>query len=150
MENIIITFKSFLYASIFIFSSLLYAEQGSVNISPDKQVAIHGFDPVAYFTLGRAMTGSEQITHKHLGSTWQFANRQHLDLFSQNPEKYMPQYGGFCAYAASQGAKADIDPVAWRIIDNKLYLNYDLRVQKVWASNLSEHIQAADEYWSTQ
>ena len=63
-------------------------------------------------------------------------------MFSQNPEKYIPQYGGYCAYAASQGARADIDPIAWRIIDNKLYLNYDLRVQKIWASNLDEYIQA--------
>ena len=140
--------SKFLCSIIFIFSSLVYAQQGLVNVSDSKQVAIHGYDTVAYFTQGKAIEGTAQFSYQHHGNTWQFANQEHLDLFSENPEKYMPQYGGYCAYAASQGAQADIDPIAWRIIDDKLYLNYDLRVQKVWAANLSEYIQAANSYWS--
>ena len=143
-------FSSFLVAVILLFSNLIYAQQALVNLSKTKQVAIHGYDTVAYFTKGKPVEGTAQFSHQHLGNTWQFENQEHLNLFVENPEKYMPQYGGFCAYAASQGAQADIDPIAWRIIDDRLYLNYDLRVQKVWATNLSEHIQAADKYWSEQ
>ena len=150
MRNKLLKTPKLLCALIIVLSGLLQAQQGPVNVSTNKQAAIHGYDPVAYFTMAQAVEGTPEFAYEHQGSIWQFSNQQHLDLFMQNPEKYIPQYGGFCAYAASQGAKADIDPIAWRIIDDKLYLNYDLRVQKIWASNLNEHIQAADSFWSTQ
>ncbi len=85
-------------------------------------IAIEGYDPVAYFTEGRPMKGTEQYTYKWLGATWHFANAKHRDLFAADPVKYAPQYGGFCSRATYSGTLSAGDPTAWRIIDGKLYL----------------------------
>ena len=91
-------------------------------------IAIKGYDPVAYFTKGRAMKGSEAFAHKWLGTPWHFANANHRDLFVADPVKYAPQFGGYCALGVAYGQNtANIDPEAWRIIDGKLYLNADKR-----------------------
>jgi hypothetical protein len=98
-------------------------ERSPVNTGYFGNVAIMGYDPVAYFTDGRAVEGSPQISHSWLGATWQFANTQHRDAFVAEPVRYAPQYGGFCAGSVSIGTVTDnIDPKAWRIIDGKLYL----------------------------
>ena len=89
-------------------------------------IAIMGYDPVAYFTKGQAMKGSEKFAHTWLGTPWHFAYAKHRDLFAADPRKYAPQFGGYCADGVAYGQKtANIDPEAWRIIDGKLYLNYD-------------------------
>src|SRR5512135_2769630 len=87
-------------------------------------VAIRGYDPVAYFTESKPVEGSKQFTFEWQGATWRFASAANRDLFAKTPEKYAPQYGGYCAYAVSQGHTATIDPQRWRIVDGKLYLNY--------------------------
>jgi hypothetical protein len=98
-------------------------ERSPVNTGYFGNVAIMGYDPVAYFTDGRAVEGSPQISHSWLGATWHFANTQHRDAFVAEPVRYAPQYGGFCAGSVSIGTVTDnIDPKAWRIIDGKLYL----------------------------
>ena len=89
-------------------------------------IAIKGYDPVAYFTKGRAMKGSEKFAHTWMGAPWHFANARHRDLFAAEPIKYAPQFGGYCADGVAYGqSTANIDPEAWRIINGKLYLNYD-------------------------
>ena len=75
------------------------------------------------------MEGERKFTHKWMGTEWRFASAKHRDLFAENPEKYAPQYGGWCAWAVSQGYPASVDPEAWRIVDGKLYLNYSKSVQ---------------------
>ncbi len=85
-------------------------------------IAIQGYDPVAYFTEGRPMKGAEQYTYKWVGATWHFANAKHRDLFTANPIKYAPQYGGFCSRATYSSNLSAADPTVWRIIDGKLYL----------------------------
>jgi hypothetical protein len=99
-------------------------ERSLVNTGYFGNVAILGYDPVAYFTDGRAVKGSPEISHSWLGATWQFASTQHRDAFVAEPMRYAPQYGGFCAGSVSIGMITDnIDPKAgWRIIDGKLYL----------------------------
>ncbi|MEA5465786.1 YHS domain-containing (seleno)protein [Leptothoe sp. PORK10 BA2] len=110
-------------------------------------VAIAGADPVAYFTQSDYVPGSDEFTHDWEGATWQFASAENRDLFAANPEEYAPQYGGFCAWAVSQGSTAAIDPTAWKIVDGKLYLNYSAGIQKKWSKDIPGNIAKADQNW---
>lgn len=110
-------------------------------------VAIRGADPVAYFKEGKAVAGSEQYTYEWGNATWRFSSEENRDLFAENPEKYAPQYGGFCAWAVSQNELQGIDPDAWSIVDGKLYLNYNESVQNTWKRNIQYNINNADRNW---
>ncbi|MEM7065451.1 MAG: YHS domain-containing (seleno)protein [Cyanobacteria bacterium P01_B01_bin.77] len=110
-------------------------------------IAIRGADPVAYFTEGEYTPGSDEFTHDWEGATWQFASAENRDLFAANPEEYAPQYGGFCAYAVSQGSTASIEPTAWEIVDGKLYLNYNDKIQERWSKDIPGYIAQADQNW---
>ncbi len=109
-------------------------------------VAVHGTDVVAYFTLGQPTKGSPQFAHKWKGATWHFANADHLKKFQDDPEKYAPQYGGYCSYAVSLGKTASVSPKAWKIVDGKLYLNHSL-AQGKWLKDVPGHINKADGNW---
>ena len=109
--------------------------------------AAKGYDVVAYFTQAEPVKGSSDYTHEWSGATWRFASAEHRALFAENPEAYAPQYGGYCAYAVSQGAKADIDPEAWRIVDGKLYLNLNKEIQATWEQDIPGYIEQADARW---
>ncbi|MEO0869432.1 MAG: YHS domain-containing (seleno)protein [Cyanobacteria bacterium J06642_11] len=113
----------------------------------DKGVAIRGADPVAYFTAGEYTPGSDEFTHEWEGATWQFASAENRDLFAANPEEYAPQYGGFCAYAVSQGNTAPIEPTAWKIVDGKLYLNFNDKIQERWSKDIPGYITKANQNW---
>jgi YHS domain-containing protein len=110
-------------------------------------VAIKGYDPVAYFEQSRPVMGSAQFTYSYMGATWWFANAADRDQFAQAPQKYAPQFGGYCAYAVSENHTANIDPDAWTIVDGKLYLNYSKGVQKKWAEDQSRRIDVGDKNW---
>ncbi len=109
--------------------------------------AIRGYDPVAYFTLGKATEGRAEHTAEWQGANYRFASAENLALFQADPARYAPQYGGYCAYAVSQGYTASIDPAAWSIVDGKLYLNYSSGVQQRWQRDVPGHISAADQNW---
>jgi len=103
-----------------------FANAGEVNTGYFGNVAIKGYDPVAYFTEQRAVKGTEDFSHNWLGAEWNFTSEKHKKLFSENPVKFAPQYGGFCSDGVAYGEiTTNIDPQAWRIIEGKLYLNYD-------------------------
>jgi YHS domain-containing protein len=110
-------------------------------------LALQGYDAVAYFTDGRPVPGKAEFTHSWNGATWRFASREHRDLFAAAPEKYAPQYGGYCAKAVSENDTAAIDPQAWKIVDGKLYLNYSPKVQKLWEQDIPGRIASADKNW---
>ena len=110
-------------------------------------IAIKGYDTVAYFTKGMATKGNETYAYDHLGATWQFESQENLDMFVKNPEKYMPQYGGYCAYAVSKNTTASIKPEIFEIIDDKLYLNYSESVQRRWLKDAKSYIKKADAQW---
>ena len=102
------------------------ANAGEINTGYFGNVAIKGYDPVAYFTEQRAVKGNDDISHAWLGAQWIFSSEKHKALFSANPVKYAPQYGAHCAAGVPYGEiTTNIDPKAWRIIEGKLYLNYD-------------------------
>jgi YHS domain-containing protein len=112
-----------------------------------RGVAVGGYDPVAYFTEGKPVPGLKEITLEHQGVTWRFASEANRDAFRADPAKYAPQYGGYCAWAVSEGYTAKGDPNAWRIVDGKLYLNYDASVQRTWEKNITGHIAKGDANW---
>ena len=112
-----------------------------------KGIAIKGYDPVAYFKQGAPVKGTPQFAQQWMGATFLFANAENRDLFAASPEKYAPSYGGYCAYAVSEGHTANIDPEAWKIVDGKLYLNYSKGVQKKWEKDQESRIMRADKNW---
>lgn len=109
--------------------------------------AIRGHDPVAYFTTGEPTKGSDQHSFEWNGATFKFANAANRDTFAANPEKYAPQYGGYCAYAVSEGYTATTDPEAWTVYQGKLYLNYSLGVRERWSEDIPGRIAKADTNW---
>ncbi|MEM1316419.1 MAG: YHS domain-containing (seleno)protein [Pseudomonadota bacterium] len=109
--------------------------------------AIRGYDPVAYFTEGRPVEGSSDHELEHDGATWRFASAENLARFQADPAAYAPQYGGYCAWAVAQGKTASIDPEAWKIVDGKLYLNYNASIQERWEADIPGFIEAADANW---
>ncbi len=121
--------------------------KGRINTIGSKGVAIQGYDPVAYFTAGRPVKGQAQHSVKHSGATWHFASGENKALFQANPEKYVPAYGGYCAYGVSKGGLYKIEPDAWSIRDGRLFLNYDRKVQATWSKAADGYIQAADRKW---
>jgi YHS domain-containing protein len=109
--------------------------------------AIRGYDAVAYYQQSAPVKGSSQFSYPWRGGTWLFANAENLGLFQADPERYAPQYGGYCAYAVSKGRTASIDPEAWTIVDGKLYLNYSKGVQTKWEHDVPGNIVKADKNW---
>lgn len=118
-----------------------------VYIESSSNLAIRGTDPVAYFTESKAVAGNSQYEHEWNGATWRFSSEENLELFAANPEKYAPQYGGYCAKALSEGNVVSTDPNAWKIVDDKLYLNYSPEVQQQWVQDISGNIAKADSFW---
>jgi YHS domain-containing protein len=133
-------------ATLFLCATSAFA--GKVDpIYKDGDLAIRGYDPVAYFTQQKPVKGSQQFNYSWMGATWLFARAENRDKFAANPAQYAPQYGGYCSFAVSKGHTASIDPEAWRIVDGKLYLNYSKGVQKSWAEDVPGNIQKADQNW---
>lgn len=128
----------FVSSAAFAATPTIYAEDG---------IAIDGTDPVAYFTQSGPVAGIPTLTHEWMGARWQFSTQENLDAFAADPEAYAPQYGGYCAYAVSEGYTASTTPKAWKIVDGKLYLNYSRRVQRRWERDIPERIISADANW---
>ena len=108
-------------------------------------IAIRGYDTVAYFTQGKPVKGDEQFSTQWEGATWRFSSQDNLDLFTADPEKYAPQYGGYCAYGVAQGSLVKIEPDLWSIVDDKLYLNYNKSFNNKWKKDIPGFIATADE-----
>ncbi|HOZ64504.1 MAG TPA: YHS domain-containing (seleno)protein [Burkholderiaceae bacterium] len=106
--------------------------------------AINGYDSVAYFTQNAPVKGQDAHTHEWKGAKWKFATAANLDLFRNNPDKYAPQYGGYCAYGVAKDGLVKVDPDQFTIFEGKLYLNYDASVQKEWAKDRAGYIRQAD------
>lgn len=120
---------------------------GEVPVFQRRGAAINGYDPVAYFKDGAPVKGDTGITHSWNGAEWRFASAENRDVFARAPEAYAPQFGGYCAWAVSQGYTASTDPNAWRIVNGKLYLNYSRRVQRRWEQDVSGNIAKGNANW---
>lgn len=123
---------------------------GSTVYGADKGPALGGFDAVAYFTDGTPKEGDERFTHEWNGATWRFASAENRDRFRAEPERYAPQYGGYCAFAMSGGSFSPGDARRWRIVDGKLYLNANRFAQGLWEANIPKRVLDADGHWPTK
>lgn len=120
---------------------------GPVHTGWFSDVAVDGYDVVAYFTRGKPVEGSAEYSTEWNGAEWHFANAGHLECFQENPERYAPAYGGYCAYAVAEGDTAAGDPTHWTIHDGRLYLNYNDEIQARWEADRGAYIAAADDNW---
>lgn len=112
-----------------------------------SDLALSGFDSVAYFREGKAVEGNEDFSIKYQGATWQFKDQSNMDAFLLSPESYAPQYGGYCAWAVAHDNTAKGDPEQWHITDGKLYLNYDEDIREKWLKDKKALITTADSNW---
>lgn len=119
----------------------------SPKIYTEDGIAVDGSDVVAYFTQGKPVAGNKSITLDWMGATWRFASEENRAAFQADPTAYAPQYGGYCAYAVSEGYVAPTAPDAWSIVDGKLYLNYSKGVRRRWLKDTAGRISAADGNW---
>lgn len=127
------------------------ANAADLPIDKDTQgVALHGYDAVAYFTAGKPVAGKAEFKTQWQGAEWRFASAEDRDLFAKEPEKYAPQYGGYCAYGMALGHLAPSDPKAWKVVDGKLYLNFNKDVQGLWQKDTAGFIPKADKNWAEQ
>ena len=126
------------------------AHAGSVVYGASKGPALGGYDAVAYFTDGVPKPGDARFTHEWNGATWRFASEQHRELFKAEPERYAPQYGGYCAYAMANDSFSPGDAKRWRIVDGKLYLNANIFAQSLWEASIPRRVLDADGHWPTK
>ena len=130
----------------FVLLSLLFGSIASGK-PPEAELAIKGYDTVAYFKAGKALKGNELFTFRWHDMTWHFSSKENRDLFAASPEKYAPQYDGYCAWAMTESRLAVTDPEVWKIIDGKLYLNCSREVYEKWSRDIPGHIKKADAIW---
>ena len=115
--------------------------------SPEAELAIKGYDTVAYFKAGKALKGNESLTFRWHDMTWYFLTKENRDLFAASPELYAPQYDGWCAWAMTESRLAVTDPEVWKIIDGKLYLNCSRDAYEKWSRDIPGHTKKADAIW---
>ena len=118
-----------------------------VNVSGASKIALDGYDPVAFFTDARPVNGSPFIKATYRGAEYFFATEEHRKLFTGNPEKYAPQYGGFCAYGVGLDALFPVDISTWQIRDGKLYLNLDHDILEKFNADFNGNVAKADRNW---
>ena len=122
------------------------ADKPPVYTSVFSNVAVGGYDPVSYFD-GTPVQGDKSVSTTWMGAEFRFASTENRDRFLSDPAHFAPQYGGYCAWAVAQGKTAKGDPEFWKIVDDKLYLNYNAKVQKDWEQDVPGFIKAANGQW---
>lgn len=121
---------------------------GAQAVNTDRDgLALAGYDAVAYHEDHRAVRGDADLLVRHEGATYRFSSAAHRDAFQTDPAKYLPAYGGYCAYGVSRGYKVKVDPEAFTVVDGRLYLNYDKGVQGRWLKDIPGYVAKADANW---
>jgi len=137
-----------LFALVSLFAGLAHA--GAANVGVDQNdVTLAGYDAVAYFTENKAVEGSAEYTATYNNAIYRFSSEDNRNAFNENPAKYEPQFGGFCAYGAALGKKFDVNGKAFEIVDGKLYVNKSENVYETWLENKEENIVNAHTQWET-
>ncbi len=135
-----------LFFALILIASPVWADEIYTRFGSSK--ALSGYDPVAYFLDGAPKKGSKKFRFEYKGADWYFSSKKNLELFIAEPSRYEPQYGGHCAWAVgANSARAPGDPKQWKIVDEKLYLNYNRRVQERWLKDIPGFIKKGDENW---
>lgn len=138
------TISTAIFALFILFTA--HAQKSQVYIAGGK--AIKGYDPVAFFTESKPVMGRDSLMTQWNGATWYFASRKNLEAFKAAPEKFAPQYGGYCAYGTAHGHKAPTEVDTWTVVDGKLYFNYNSNVKEMWVKDQPGFIKKADETWA--
>jgi YHS domain-containing protein len=147
--------KTFLAATLAGFAATMavptaaFAAEAPIYTGLISNTAVSGYDTVSYFTDGRPVKGNPKFATTYKGAEFRFASANHLAAFKANPAKYAPQYGGYCAWAVSQGYTASADPSVWKIVGGKLYLNYNQEIGQKWSKNIPGFIASANKNWPT-
>ena len=115
---------------------------------PLNKIAIKGYDAVAYYKDGKAVKGNDSYKHRWHDMIWYFSTQENRDLFASRPEKYAPQFDGYCAWAMTEARKAETDPEVWKIVGGKLYLNCSRSAYEKWSRDIRGNIKKADKNWS--
>ncbi len=129
-----------------LFSSVSFAED-AIYTQLFSSTAVSGYDAVAYFTEGKPVDGDSNYSTEYMGADWNFKNGENLAKFKENPDKYAPQYGGYCAWAVAHNTTAKGDPTQWTIYEGKLYLNYNTDIQSKWTADKVNQILLANKNW---
>ena len=132
--------------AVLLFSSIVPAFAG--EYFEREGVAIGGYDPVAYFVEMKPVKGLPEFQAEYQGSTFHFSTVANRDSFIASPDKFAPQYGGFCAFGTAKGYKAVIDPGAFTVVGDKLYLNYSETVRSRWKLDIPGYIRMAEANWA--
>ena len=127
--------------------TIVQAKAQKAEIFAPGGKAIKGYDPVAFFKESKPVKGADSLNYTWKEATWLFSNRQNLEAFKADPDKYAPQYGGYCAYGLSQGHKAPTQTDTWTVVNDKLYFNYNSKVKELWTKDQPALIKTADEKW---
>lgn len=143
MKKIIFT----LFIAISSTIAIAQTESSIVHANLKNGIAIQGYDLVAFFTVSKPTQGDKSIQANYDGAIYYFATEENKAAFAKNPKQYVPQYGGFCAYGMSEGHEAPVKPEAFTIVDNKLYLNYNLKVKDEWSKDKEARIVKATVNW---
>lgn len=131
------------------FAAQAYDENSEIAINLDGQgVALKGYDPLSYFLQGGPILGKAEYSHTYDGATYRFATAAHRDAFTADPARYAPAFGGFCAMGVAMNKKLDVNPLLWRIVDGKLYLNVHEDAQIRWLQDVKGNITQALSNWS--
>ena len=136
-----------LLAGLWLCIASALADTTPVNLGHFNKLAMNGYDVMTYWKGGKPKEGDPSISAEYNGAKWVFVSEANRAAFLKNPARYAPQYGGYCAFAAAHNAVADVDPYAWRLWQDKLYLNYSPRVRRQWASDIDANIEKADRFW---
>ena len=151
-SNLVLSRRSLfgLGLSVSLFSTAAHAASPPINTLKNSlfggrtDTAINGYDTVAYFTVGKPVKGQDNLVTDWMGAKWKFSSQANLDLFKASPEKYAPQYGGYCAYGVTQGNLVKVEPDQFTVRGGKLYLNFDADVQARWLKDPTGFIKDAD------
>jgi hypothetical protein len=146
MMNLSTLVKTTAVTAVLLASTTSFAADIDANANVND-IAIKGYDTVAYFTMNKPVMGSHEFTATYKNAIFQFANAKHRDLFKADATKYAPQFGGYCAMGTAMNLKFDTDPTAWKIVDEKLYLNLNKDVQKSWLKDVPGNLKTAETNW---
>ena len=130
-----------------LYSTTAFSGEDEIYTSLFNNTGAGGYDVVAYFTGSGPIEGDAAFTTEYKGAQWKFSSRENLDRFVDNPPKYAPQYGGYCAYAVANNYTASGDPLQWTVHNDRLYLNYSAAVQATWTADRDNFIAQGDINW---
>lgn len=141
MKTLFLTFCLLLLAPV-----QAFADSPTIYTSWKNNLAVSGYDPVSFFS-GKPNQGKAKYSYEYQGAEWRFSTRGNLELFKTNPDAFLPQYGGYCAWAIAKGKLAKGSPKHWTVEDGKLYINFNARIKRRWEKDVSGFIEQADLEW---